>query len=45
MNQTFELGVLNKMEIRMKLSLLQLLDLLISNVTGKNLNWLTGGLF
>lgn len=26
MNQTFELGVLNKMEIRMKLSLLQLLD-------------------
>lgn len=26
MNQTFELGVLNEMEIRMKLSLLQLMD-------------------
>ena len=26
MNKTFELGVLNEMEIRMKLSLLQLMD-------------------
>lgn len=26
MNQIFELGVLNKMEIRMKLNLLQLMD-------------------